>query len=203
MCKEENNKTNECFNKGVQNMATEKTTSDQLRSLFKSLVCIIALIYIIRTFIFGPYIVQGASMNPTLENGERLFVNKLSYAIHDLQRGDIIIVDGNGEAKHYVKRVVGLPGEEIEMKDDELYINDKKVKEPYLERNLQAARYLQMQLTGDFGPIKVPSDSIFVMGDNRLYSKDSRNGLGNVNINDVVGKAEFVFYPIQNVRNVY
>ncbi|TYR81650.1 signal peptidase I [Priestia megaterium] len=183
-------------------MATQKTTSDQLRSVFKSILFILGIIFIIRTFLFSPYIVKGASMNPTLHNGERLVVNKLSYSIHDIVRGDIIIIQGDGQEKHYVKRVIGLPGEKIEMKNDELFIDNEKVAEPYLKRNRQAANYLEMELTGDFGPIQIPDDHLFVMGDNRLYSMDSRNGLGMIDIEDVIGKGEFVFYPVKNARKI-
>lgn len=80
----------------------------------------------IRAFLFSPYIVEGASMNPTLHNGERLFVNKLSYSLHDIRRGDIVIIKDEAKNKHYVKRVIGLPGEKIEMKKISFILMIKK-----------------------------------------------------------------------------
>ena len=108
----------------------------------------------IRAFLFSPYIVEGASMNPTLHNGERLFVNKLSYSLHDIRRGDIVIIKDEAKNKHYVKRVIGLPGEKIEMKKDQLYIDDKKVSEPYLKTNRQIANNMDMELTEILNPFK-------------------------------------------------
>ncbi|MED4136632.1 signal peptidase I, partial [Priestia megaterium] len=102
--------------------------------------------------------------------------------------------------KHYVKRVIGLPGEKIEMKKDQLYIDDKKVSEPYLKTNRQIANNMDMELTGDFEPVQIPKNEVFVMGDNRLYSMDSRNGLGLIDEKRIVGKSEFVFYPIKKIR---
>jgi signal peptidase I len=181
-------------------LTTEKTKSDQLRSIFKTIIFAIALVFMIRAFLFSPYIVEGASMNPTLHNGERLFVNKLSYSLHDIHRGDIVIIKDEAKNKHYVKRVIGLPGEKIEMKKDQLYIDDKKVSEPYLKTNRQIANNMDMELTGDFEPVQIPENEVFVMGDNRLYSMDSRNGLGLIDEKRIVGKSEFVFYPVKKIR---
>lgn len=93
----------------------------------KAIVIAVLLALIIRHFLFEPYLVEGSSMYPTLHDGERLFVNKTVHYIGDLERGDIVIINGETSKIHYVKRLIGKPGETVEMKDDTLYINRKKL----------------------------------------------------------------------------
>jgi signal peptidase I len=88
------------------------------------------------------------------------------------------------------------------MKDDHLYINGKQWDEDYLSENRKAAEGIVNKLTGDFGPLTVPEDHYFVMGDNRLVSLDSRNGLGYIEKERIIGVSEFVWYPFSNVRKV-
>jgi signal peptidase I len=101
----------------------------ELISWIKSLMLAIILALFLRTYLFSPYIVEGASMEPTLHNQEKILVNKLG-TLNGLERGDIVII--KGRSKNYVKRVIGFPGEKIEMKNDELYINDEIIRESYL-----------------------------------------------------------------------
>ncbi|WP_042357089.1 signal peptidase I [Bacillus rubiinfantis] len=168
----------------------------ELISWGKSVIIALAIVFIVRTFFFSPYIVEGSSMEPTLYNQEKIFVNKTV----DFSRGDIIIIKGSD--KNYVKRLIGFPGDKIEMKEDQLFVNGKKFEEPYLSDNLKEARQIGSRLTENFGPINVPKHYYFVMGDNRLYSMDSRNGLGFIKEERIVGKSEFVFYPFAEVRIV-
>jgi signal peptidase I len=160
----------------------------------KALLFAIGIAFIVRSFFFAPYIVEGASMEPTLHDQEKIFVKKTSH----FNRGDIIIIKGKDE--NYVKRVIGFPGDKIVMKNDQLFINDVLVKESYLAQNRKFAKQIGNQLTGDFGPITVPQDKYFVMGDNRLYSMDSRNGLGFIQKSQIVGQTEFVFFPFTHIR---
>ena len=134
----------------------------------KSLLAALGIAFIVRTFVFAPYIVEGASMEPTLHNHEKIFVARLTIT-GDIKRGEIIIIKGKEE--NYVKRVIGLPGDTVEMKNDQLLINDKVFKEPYLSHNLKMAQKLGSRLTGDFGPIIVPRHHYFVMGDNRFIQQ--------------------------------
>lgn len=87
------------------------------------------------------------------------------------------------------------------MKNDNLFINGILFKEPYLSQNRELAKQMGSQLTGDFGPITVPKNKFFVMGDNRLKSKDSRNGLGYFTKDEIVGQSEFVFFPFSQIRD--
>lgn len=99
----------------------------------KAIVIAVVLALLTRHFIFAPYVVDGESMDPTLHDHERVFVNMTVKYIGEFKRGDIIVL--NGDDVHYVKRLIGLPGDTVQMKNDQLYINGKKVAEPYLTAN--------------------------------------------------------------------
>lgn len=155
----------------------------------------------IRTFFFSNYVVEGESMMPTLQDGNKLVVNKIGYQIGELNRFDVIVFHANQE-EDYVKRIIGLPGDTLEYRDDVLYINGKKVKEPYLDKYRKEA--FGSRLTGDFtlleltGTETVPKDHIFVLGDNRLGSRDSRE-FGFVSVDQVVGKVDLRYWPINQI----
>lgn len=156
----------------------------------KAIVIAIILAFLLRTFVFATSIVEGTSMNPTLHNGERVIFNKAVYLIDSPDRGDIVIIQH--PHKNYVKRIIGLPNEIIEGKNNEVYINGEKLEEPYLSEE-------QKMATGDFGPIKIPKGQYFVMGDHRKVSKDSRNGLGLINESEIIGRSELVIYPFSEI----
>ena len=164
----------------------------------KSIVIAIGIAIIVRTFLFSPYIVEGISMEPTLHNHERLFVNIAAIKMGEVKRGDIVII--KGEDLNYVKRVIGLPGDVIEMRNDHLIVNGITLQEPYLAENKKAADSKGWPLTEDFGPLTVPSGEYFVMGDNRQRSMDSRNGLGLIKEESLIGKSEFVIFPLKKAR---
>lgn len=156
---------------------------------------------IIRTFLFSNYVVEGESMQPTLQNGNKLVVNKIGYQLNKLNRFDVIVFHAN-KKDDYVKRVIGLPGDQIEYRNDELYINGKKYDEPYLNEYKQQRK--GQKLTEDFtlkqitGVTKVPEGKLFVIGDNRLESWDSRY-FGYIDINQVVGKVSLRYWPIKKL----
>ena len=122
---------------------------------------------IIRTFLFSNYVVEGESMMPTLQDGNKLVVNKIGYHIGELDRFDVVVFHAN-EKEDYVKRIIGLPGDKIVYKDDKLYVNGEYYPEPYLEKFKQ--EYIGSKLTGDFtlqeitGEKTVPKGKIFVLG---------------------------------------
>jgi signal peptidase I len=156
----------------------------------------------IRYFIFAPIIVDGLSMMPTLHDHDRMIVNKLSYKIGTPKRFDIIVFHAE-EGKDYIKRVIGLPGDHIEYKNDTLYINGKAYKEPYLDQYKK--QLIDGPLTEPFtleeitGKKTVPKGYLFVMGDNRRFSKDSRH-IGFIPMEKVVGKANIVYWPLSDAR---
>jgi signal peptidase I len=159
----------------------------------------ILLAIFFRTFFFSTYVVEGKSMMPTLQDGNLLIINKIGYQIGELHRFDVIVFHAN-ENEDYVKRVIGLPGDRLFYKNDTLYINGQKVEEPYLEAYKK--QLVGSQLTGDFtlqrvtGEKAVPPGHIFVLGDNRLASQDSRY-FGFVKISQVVGKVDLRYWPVQ------
>jgi len=152
----------------------------------------------IRTFFFTNYVVQGESMEPTLVDGNKLIVNKIGYQIGELHRFDVIVFHHNKE-EDFVKRIIGLPGDKVEYRDDELYVNGEKIAEPYLEKYRKEA--LGSRLTGDFtledltGSETVPEGKLFVLGDNRLKSWDSRQ-FKFISVDQVVGKVNLRYWPL-------
>jgi signal peptidase I len=174
-----------------------RMSKKELFSWGKAIILAILISIIAKTLLFAPYVVEGASMEPTLHNHERIVVSKFTLT-EKFNRGDIVIINGNKE--YYVKRIIGLPGDKILIKNDKLFINGELHKEPYLAENRKKAKEMDMLLTGDFGPIIVPKDKYFVMGDNRLVSMDSRNGLGLFQKDGLVGESKFVFFPFNDFR---
>nr|WP_157087754.1 signal peptidase I [Oceanobacillus damuensis] len=152
----------------------------------KAIIVAILIALFLRTFIFATSIVEGESMDPTLEHGERVIFNKLIYILDEPDRGDVVIIQR--PAKNYVKRVIGLPGETIELNGNDLIIDGEEYTQSFLSEDV-------MYKTGNFGPIKIPEESYFVMGDNRLISKDSRNGLGFIHEDEIIGRSELIIYP--------
>jgi signal peptidase I len=181
---------------------SEEVTSSRAKNetweWIKALGIAIALAFLIRTFLFAPFIVEGESMESTLHNNEKLVVNKAVYYLTQPKRGDIIVFHAE-ESRDYIKRVVAVAGDTVEVRNDQLLINGKPVDEPYLAKNREEAAKLGVPLTNDFGPIQVGEGEIFVLGDNRLNSHDSR-AIGPISLDRVVGRAEFVFWPLSQIR---
>ncbi|MFB4169512.1 signal peptidase I [Virgibacillus sp. JSM 102003] len=153
----------------------------------KAILIAIVLAFFLRSFVFATSIVDGESMEPTLEDGETVLFNKFTYLFDKPERGDIVIIER--PLKNYVKRIIAMPGETIKVEDNTLYINGEKYGQPFI--NIDARNN-----TGEIGPVKVPENSYYVMGDNRIVSKDSRNGLGFVNEDNIIGKSEVVIFPL-------
>lgn len=169
----------------------------EVYSWIKSMAFALIIAFFCRNFIFSPTTVYGESMSPTFQDKDRVLLSKIS----DIQRFDMVVFSAPDADKFYIKRVIGLPGDSVEMKDDDLYINGNEMEEPYLEENKEDALF---KLTGDFtlkeitGESRVPEGSLFVMGDNRLYSKDSRF-FGFISEDSIVGEVKFRFYPLKKI----
>ena len=148
-------------------------------------IIIILLVIIIRSFIITPIKVDGTSMYNTLDNGEILLLKKYEKSY---KRFDVIVFY-NGQDR-LIKRIIGLPGEEVKYKDNKLYINGKYIKEDFLKNNQKTYDFNLK----DLGYNKVPKDSYFVLGDNRTNSTDSRI-IGPVYKKDISGKSDFVLFP--------
>jgi signal peptidase I len=164
------------------------------------LVVVIAIsaAFLIRTFLFQQYYIDGPSMQTTLMPQNRVLVNKMSYRLHDVNRGDVVVFDRVQGDKHddLIKRVIGLPGESVEIKSCLVYVDGKLLEEPYLDP-VQVAQTDLRNRCGDhvdLGPELVAENNVFVMGDNRVQSFDSRS-FGAIEIDKIRGRAFVSIWP--------
>lgn len=159
----------------------------ELREYVEAFGIAIVLALFIITFIAQSFLVQGSSMEPSLHNGERLLVDKITYRVRAPKRGEIIVFRYPADPRRkFIKRIMGLPGDQIEVRNHTLYVNGASLNEEYIN----GPTY------GDFGPVTVPDGTYFVMGDNRNNSDDSRFAdVGPVPRKLVVGRALFLYWP--------
>ncbi|HET6456045.1 MAG TPA: signal peptidase I [Armatimonadota bacterium] len=161
-----------------------------LETVDSALIAVVLVFLVIRPFLVQTFFIPSGSMLPTLELGDRLLVSKIDYRFGHPKRGDIIVFKAPPEASpkpaDFIKRLVGLPGDVLEVKDGALYRNGKRLNEPYLNDE-EIDTYIM-------DPIKVPKGTYYVMGDNRNYSHDS-HAWGALDQNRVIGKAMFRFWP--------
>ena len=152
--------------------------------------------FVVRGYVLAHFVVEGSSMYSTLETGDRVFVNKLSYRLHDPNRGDVVVLhqlSGVSE-RDLIKRVIGLPGETVEVRNCNVLIDGMILNEPYLDPDVVTPTNCGGDYTLDG---VVPDDHVFVMGDNRGGSQDSRV-LGTISEDDLIGRAFVVFWPRSN-----
>jgi signal peptidase I len=163
---------------------------NEIRVWTRDLLIAIGLALVIIVFLYQPVKVEGTSMAPLLSDQERIFINKFVYRFEDIHRGDVVVfwypLD---RSKSFIKRVIGLPGETVDIRHGLLYVNGQLVPEPYVP-----PQYTDVT---DFGPVKVPKDSYFVMGDHRISSNDSRV-FGPVASQFIYGRAVFAYWPVDH-----
>lgn len=158
------------------------------------LIAIIAAVIILQ--FIKPTIVKETSMQPTLYENNYIFLSKQAYLFSEPEAGDIIVFHSNlktvtGKEKLLIKRIIGLPGDKIKISEEKVYINDEILEEPYT---------LEPYTSGFLDDTEVPEDSLFVMGDNRQNSSDSRDAsVGFVKIDKILGKAVFRLYPFNDI----
>lgn len=165
-------------------------------STIEAVVIALALSIILYLFVATPHEVVGRSMMPNFESGEYLIGNKIGYRFSEPQRGDVIIFEYN-EYTDYIKRIIGLPGEQISIQNGKIHINNEQLDESeYLETHVitHGGDFLQEGTTVD-----IPSTSYFAIGDNRPNSSDSRD-FGPITREQIKGKAFFVYFPFTNIR---
>src|SRR6266568_1478760 len=159
----------------------------ELRAWARDLFLALGLAMVIIIFLYQPVKVEGTSMAPLLSDQERIFINKFVYHFEPIGRGDVVVfwypLD---RTKSFIKRVVGLPGDEVEIRRGRVYINGKSLEEPYVP-----SQYVD---TAAYGPVEIPRDEYFVMGDHRISSNDSRI-FGPVPAAFIYGKAVFAYWP--------
>ncbi|OEH92431.1 signal peptidase I [Bacillus solimangrovi] len=176
-------------------------TRRMMLSWLRSLSIALLIAIIVRTFVFSSYVVQGESMLPTLQDGNLLIINKIGYKITDIRRFDVVVFHAN-QREDYVKRVIGLPGDTIAVKDNVLYVNEQPFEQPFFEHteDIQSSQIFtdDFTLEGLTGERVVPEDALFVMGDNRMNSRDSRF-FGFITTEEVVGKVNLRYWPMQQL----
>jgi signal peptidase I len=169
---------------------THHLLRNEIRVWTRDLLIAIGLALVIIVFLYQPVKVEGTSMAPLLSDQERIFINKFVYRFEDIHRGDVVVfwypLD---RSKSFIKRVIGLPGETVDIRRGLLYVNGQLIPEPYVPP--------QYSDVSDFGPVKVPKDSYFVMGDHRISSNDSRV-FGPVASQFIYGRAVFAYWPVDH-----
>jgi len=159
----------------------------------RSIIIAIILALLIRVFFLEVFVVEGRSMYPTLVEAERLMVNKVIYHFDKPQMGDIIVFEFE-PGRDFIKRVIGVEGDKIEIKYGRVFLNDRALNEPYLDQNM---------VMQDYGPEVVPPGYLFVMGDYRPNSMDSRDPrVGFVSREHLKGRAFFIFWPPWEARAI-
>ena len=186
----------------VQEENPEKQPQQQAENpwleLLKTIVLSLFLAMGIRSFVAEARYIPTGSMLPTLQINDRLIIDKISYDFHKPNRGDIVVFSPTETLKKqnykdaFIKRVIGLPGEQVEVKDGLVYINGQPLQEKYLED----------QPNYRFGPVTVPPDEYLVLGDNRNDSYDSHYW-GFVPRKNIIGRAVIRFWPLKRVGEIY
>jgi signal peptidase I len=167
---------------------------------------------VIKTFLIQAFYIPSGSMEPTLDVGDRVLVNKLSYRLHDVNRGDLVVFEANEGAgdcgqpvseaaasaseegiKDLIKRVIALPGETIDLRDNRIVIDGRVLEEPYIASDVPTAPTGSIEF-----PFEVPEGCVFVMGDNRTDSRDSRI-FGPIDEDQIVGRAFIRVWPLNTI----
>ena len=171
-------------------MFKEKKKKSSAFELLESIIIAVLLALIIRFFLFEPFFIPSGSMEPTLQIGDKIIVNKIVYRFQEPKRGDIMVFKYPLDpARDYIKRVIGISGDKVQIKDGKVYLNDELLNEDYIEKDAYTMVY-------NVDTWLVPEGQVFVLGDNRDEgaSKDSRY-FGCVSLNQVKGITEFRYYP--------
>ena len=158
-----------------------------LREILETIVLALVLFFIINT-VTARIRVEGSSMLPSLHHNNYVIVSRLTYRFGVVERGDVVVFEfPHNKNEDYIKRVIALPGETIEISNGFVYINGQPIEEPYI--NAPLAR--------DYPAVMVPQEMVYVMGDNRNDSSDSRRW-GALSVEDIIGKAIFVYWPLSD-----
>lgn len=187
-------------------MSNDDKSKSKVKEYVESIIIAILIALFIRTFIICAYKIPSRSMVPTLLVGDHILVNKFIYGVKiplirrtiipvsEPKRGEIVVfIFPNDRSKDFIKRVIGVAGDKVEIRNKKIFINDKEFKDPYGIYSDSLILPKSMQPRDNFGPVTVPEKSIFVMGDNRDESLDSRFW-GFVNLKDVEGKAFIIYW---------
>jgi len=169
-----------------------KRLTHGLRDWFKDFLRALVFFLVLQTYVVQGFVIEGACMEPELHSREKIIVNKMVYRLQEPEVGEVVVFTYPLEpGKDFIKRIVGMPGDIIEIKDGYLYRNNRKMEEPFVKE----------YVFGTFGPQRIPADKLCVMGDNRNNSHDSRSW-GLLDRNMVKGRAEYKFWPIDQMAKI-
>lgn len=173
-----------------------KALIDFVMDILETIAFVGSLFIVIYLFILQPNQVKGDSMEPTFQSGDYIITSKITYKFKKIERGDVVVFNSPKNPDiEYIKRIIGLPGDKVEVRNNEVYVNDQILPETYIsaKTNLWETGYLKEGV-----PIIVPENFIFVMGDNRPRSSDSRE-FGPVPISSIVGTVIYRYFPPQKM----
>jgi signal peptidase I len=171
--------------------AEKSRVPKNLHLWMRDILISVAASFMIITFLYQPVRVEGTSMQPELRDQDRLFINKFAYHFESISRGDVVVFYYPRDvSKSYIKRVIALPGDTLSVDEGHVYVNGKRILEPYVPKRFQDARSVPEMV--------VPPEEYFVMGDHRSISSDSRD-FGPVDRDLIYGKAAFVYWPADNM----
>lgn len=189
-----------------------------LLDVFFNIVIIVAIVVGIRTFLVSPFQVEGNSMSDTLQHRQYIIINKLAYFLGKPERGDVVVFrPPNEEKRHYVKRIIGIPGDEVILRDGEVYVKpagsgeELRLRESYLSERNRGRTFPHPPNSGDAAArrYEVPPGHYFLLGDNRQGSLDSRsftNGHGNqspfVEESKIKGRVWFIALPLNQIHTI-
>jgi signal peptidase I len=172
---------------------TLKSFKNFFREVISTLLIALALAFLLRLFVFEGRIIPSGSMLPTIQLQDQVLVNKLVYHFREPRRGEIIVFDPPIESElDFIKRVIALPGETVEMRDNKVYIDGVALIEPYLEEPLNY----------EWGPVVVPENSLLVLGDNRNHSNDSHLWGAWLDVAKIKGQAFAMYWPLEHARKL-
>ena len=172
----------------------KKSVGEEVKDWAVSILAAVVIAMIIRIFIVELYVVDGPSMRPTLQHDEKLVVNKFIYYVRNPEKGEVVIFRyPRDPSRDFIKRVIATAGDTIEIKDGRVYVNDQLLIEDYISEKTYS----------EYPKVTIPDGTIFVMGDNRNNSEDSRfSDVGFVPLDLVKGKAMFIVWPIDEMKTL-
>ncbi|MEW6358251.1 MAG: signal peptidase I [Planctomycetota bacterium] len=174
--------------KGVSHEPTEKNTKQSMKDWAKSIFVTLVVVLLVKAFLLEAYVVRGASMEPTLTDGERLLLEKVSKRFGGFERGDIVVFRyPEDPRKLFIKRIIAAPGDTLRIAGDRVWLNGKEIQESYVPDDYKTFDLLP--------PTVIPKGHYFVMGDHRSDSYDSRRW-GAVAEDEIIGKAMVRFWPL-------